>query len=193
MSSSTTPRRRFRIVTALDGSEYAEIVLEHALDQAARHENVDLHFLSVAKKSDDVARVKARLAELVFHGLELEPNIDWHARLHVRVGDATEEIANLAGELDADLLVVGRFGLHPSRHHDSTADRVIERVSLPILVIGLGEHFADTQPQCAECVAVREATDGERWFCAEHSSPDRLDLTMRLPPSTTSVLGGPLW
>ena len=192
-TTTTSSRRRFRIVTALDDSEYAEIVLEHALDQAVRHDDVDLHFIAVASPKQDVARVKARLADLVTHGLELEPRPDLHARLHIRTGDAAEEIANLAGELDADLLVLGRFGLHPSRHHDSTADRVIERVSLPILVIGLGEHFAEAEPQCPDCVAMREATDGERWFCAAHASPDRLDLTVRLPPSTTSPLGGPLW
>src|SRR5207248_7062449 len=39
---------RHRIVVALDLSEYAEIVLEHAIDQAARHAASDLHFLYVA-------------------------------------------------------------------------------------------------------------------------------------------------
>ena len=38
---------RYRIVVGLDLSEYAEVVLEHALDQAARHELSELHFVTV--------------------------------------------------------------------------------------------------------------------------------------------------
>ena len=185
--------RRFRIVTALDTSEYAELVLEHALDQAARHGPVDLHFIAVVGERDDVALVKDQLAELVRHGLELETGLDLHARLHVRTGDPAEEIANLAGELDADLLVIGRFGLHPARRRDSTADLVLERVALPTLVVGLGEHVVEAHPQCPQCVIVREESDGRRWFCEEHASSDSIDLTSRLPSSTSSIHGGTLW
>jgi hypothetical protein len=112
--------------------------------------------------------------------------------LHVRVGEPIEEIANLAGELDADLLVVGRFGVHPKRGRESIADGVLARVACPTLVVGLGAHVAEAHPQCPMCVAVREESEGERWFCDDHSSPDRLELTSRLPSSSTSIGGGPL-
>ena len=91
----------------------------------------------------------------------------------------------------ADLLVIGRFGLHPSRRHDSTVDHVIELVTCPTLVIGLAGRVVDPR-QCPRCVAVREDSDGERWFCDAHRSPEGLDLVLRLPPSTRSVQGGPL-
>ncbi|MGE3457857.1 MAG: hypothetical protein AB7O24_22275, partial [Kofleriaceae bacterium] len=50
MSTETTATpvlRRYCMVIALDQSEYAEIVLEHALDQAGRHQSLDLHFTTV--------------------------------------------------------------------------------------------------------------------------------------------------
>ncbi len=42
-SDPTRPTHRYRSVTALDRSGSAEIVIEHAIDQAARHEDPDLH------------------------------------------------------------------------------------------------------------------------------------------------------
>lgn len=189
----TATTRPYRILIALDSSEYAEIVVEHALDQAARHDLVDLHFVAVVASRDRVAEAKVRLAELAFRGLDTVRGTDWRSRLHIRIGDAAEEIADLAGEIDADLLVVGRFGVHASRRRDSTADAVLELVGCPTLVVGLGTHVVDANPQCPRCAAVREESDGERWFCDEHASPDRLDLTTRLPANTTSIGGGPLW
>ena len=185
--------RRYRIVVALDASEYAEIVVEHALDQAARHDAVDLHFVTVVDPSEDLAAAKARLALLALDGLDNESKLDWHARLHVRIGPRAEEIANVAGELDADLLVVGHFGANGRRGKQSTADRVLERVACPTLVVSLGAHVLEAHPPCEQCAAIREESEGERWFCEEHSTDGRVDLTIRLPSSATSLHGGPLW
>lgn len=188
----------FRIVVALDLSEYAEIVLEHALDQAARHSAPDLHFLSVIEdRRGDVERAKRELADLVLSGIDSvgERARDWHARLHVRTGRAHEEIAALAAEIDAHLIVCGRFGVH--RHllsHASTAHRIIEHAPCPVLAVNLVDRPVQTQPQCPDCVRVRAETDGERWFCDAHSAPGRVTVaTTRLPPSTSWTGGGLMW
>jgi nucleotide-binding universal stress UspA family protein len=186
-----TPRRH-RIIVALDDSEYAEIVLEHALDQAARGDASDLHFIAVVRDRTEVASAKLRLAKLVFSGLENLTAADWRSRLHVRIGEPAEEIAALAGELDADLLVLGHFGVH-ARRHGSFAARVLELVACPTLVVGIGTHVVIAEEACPGCVAEREQSDGERWFCKDHASPDRLDLTTRLPTSWSPIHGGPLW
>src|SRR5512140_2657629 len=105
----TTPR--FRMVVALDRSEYAEIVLEHALDQAARHDAPDLHILTVQEDDHTPAdEIKGTLTHLVADELETfrRDRRDWRARLHVRRGKAADEICVLAGEVGADLIVVGR-------------------------------------------------------------------------------------
>ncbi len=179
--------RRYRIVVALDLSEYAEIVLEHALDQAARHDAPDLHFVTVVEDDGkvDLVDVKNRLAELVLDGLgnfgERAP--DWHARLHVRAGEPDDEIIALANEVDADLIAMGRFGLHrPRKQLGSIAHRVLANAPCPVLAINHIDR-APEQPQCPQCVQVRADSDGERWFCDAHSAPDRVTLATTSLPS----------
>jgi universal stress protein A len=184
---SSVTGRRYRIVVALDLSEYAEIVLEHALDLAARHEPTDLHFVTVVEDGHkpDLVDIKNRLAELVLEGLGTfgERAPDWHARLHVRAGRADDEIVTLAEEIDADLVVLGRFGLHrPKQTLGSIAFRVLANAPCPVLAINLIDR-APEQPQCAKCVQVRADSEGERWFCDEHSAPDRVTLATTSLPS----------
>ena len=189
---------RYRIVVALDLSEYSEVVIEHAIDQAARHDAVDLHFLCVQeRRGQSLDELKQRLAPLVFDALSLlgPDGPDWRARLHVRTGDAGEEIAGLAAEIEADLVVVGRFGTHRSaRRLGSIASRVVETSPCPVLVVGLTEHAAASTDVCAECARVRDESDGERWFCDEHLAPDRADVaTTFLPMQLDFTGGGPMW
>ena len=181
---------RYRLVVALAPSEYAEIVLEHALDQVARHDAVDLHALTVCDAESEIPAAQAWLAAAVVEGLEAfgQPQPDQRTRLHVRTGVVPEEIANLAAELQADLLVIGRFGVGQRR--GSVADRVLARAECPLLVVGLSGREAPSQVQCAACVAVRAETGGECWFCDAHVS-EAPRLTILVPPST--MLGSRLW
>ncbi len=186
-------KNRYRIVIALDGSEYSEIVLEHGLDQAARHDTPELHVLAVVDSPAGIGTVKTWLATIVLEGLDAfrAGRPGWRTRLHVRVGRAAEEIVDLAAEVDADLLVVGRYGVHHPRR--SIADDVVAAATCPTLVVGLAGHAVDAEPACAACVEVREQSDGERWFCDQHAAPDRLRLSTLVPPSPPLTHGGPLW
>lgn len=177
--------RRFRIVVGVDLSEYADIVLEHALDQAARHDVPELHLLTVRERrkpsNDEVART---LWERVYPALETFNRFgrNWRARLHVRRGKPDDQITQLAAEIRADLIVVGQFGLHHPRTSDrSVANRVLRAAVCPTLVVGMPEAL-DTK-QCPVCAAVREETDGETWFCARHAAHDRAEHVMT--PMTT--------
>jgi nucleotide-binding universal stress UspA family protein len=189
----------YRIVVALDLGEYSEIVVEHALDQAARHSSPDLHFIHVVddERDETVERAKNMLAVLALEALDSfkDRSVDWRARLHVRAGRAHEEIVALAAEIDAHLLVVGRFGSHGRIGQlGSVAHRVMENAHCPVLAVNLVDRPVETQPQCPDCVRVRAESDGERWFCDAHSAPDRVTLaTTLLPPSASSPGGGPLW
>ncbi len=179
--------RRHRIVVALDFSEYAEIVLEHALDLANRHDMPDLHFVHVMEhEGDDLVDAKNQLAELVLESLSsfADHAPKWHARLHVRQGKPEEEIVALAAEVDADVIVIGRFGLHrPRKRLGSVAYGVIADATCPVLAVNLVERPIDTQPQCADCARVREESDGERWFCEAHSGDRPTMATTTLPTS----------
>lgn len=168
-----TATRRHLIVIALDDSEYAPIVVEHALDQAVRHAAVDLHFVTVVRRERDVDAAGQRLSRQVLEGVEYVRGAtgDVRLRLHVRTGDTVDEIARLAGELDADLLVCGRFYAHGRRRSAATA--LVDVAPCPTLVVGLTEHTVETE-QCADCAAVRVATDAEVWFCDVHRGDPRL-------------------
>jgi nucleotide-binding universal stress UspA family protein len=163
--------RRYRIVVGVDLSEYADIVIEHALDQAARHDMPELHFLTVREKRTSAGEDrKQALWERVYPALQTfnRYGTDWRARLHVRRGRPEIEIAELAADLRADLIVIGQFGLHTPRGSDKNVpNRVLQHAVCPTLVVGLPEAV-DPTPQCPMCVAVREDTEGERWFCARH-------------------------
>ena len=188
--------KRFRIVVALDQSEYAQIVLDHALDQARHQRAPDLHFLTVVERDgDDVDDVKNALAELVLQGLDGCDCDEWRARMHVRAGRPHEEIASLAAELRANLMVIGRFGLHhPHRKLGTVASRVLAAAICPVLVVGPADSAVETVAQCPECVRVRAESDGERWFCTAHVAPDRetLATSILLPPPPFTG-GGPMW
>jgi nucleotide-binding universal stress UspA family protein len=185
---------RYRIVIALDGSEYSEIVLEHALDQAARHDAPDLHVLAVVEHDCEIAAAKVRLATEILEGLATfrAGRPAWRTTLHVCAGKASEEIVDLAAEVLADLVVIGRYGIHDrhghlTAHHGgrrrgSIADDVLERAPCPVLVVKLTDHPVEAQPQCPACVEIRALSDGARWFCAEHAS-DRV-------PRLTELVSG---
>lgn len=186
--------RRFRMVVGVDLSEYSQIVIEHGLDQAARHQYPELHFIYVKesrKRSSD--EMKQRLASAVYPALQTfnQYGTEWRARLHVRTGKPDEQIAALAADLRADLIVIGQFGLHnPHEKFKTVPNRVLNAATCPTLVVGMPPD-ADTTPICPACAAVREDTEGERWFCDAHSAPDRLEHTVT--PMTVWTGGSLMW
>lgn len=185
--------RRYRVVVGIDLSEYSDIVLEHALDQAARHDAPELHFLTVCEKrklsADDCKRA---LWERVYPALEAfnRHGADWRARLHVRRGKPEDEIAELAAEIRADLIVIGQFGLHTPRTSDKNLpNRVLQQAVCPTLVVGMPEAL-DTR-QCPMCAAVREDSDGARWFCPQHTGDAGRDHVVS--PMTSWSGGNVTW
>jgi nucleotide-binding universal stress UspA family protein len=192
---TTAPRvRRFRIVVGIDLSEFADIVIEHALDQAARHDAPELHFLTVReKRRPTTEQSKQALWEQVYPALETFNRFgaDWRARLHVRRGKPEVEIAELAAEIRANLIVIGQFGLHTPRASDKNLpNRVLQQAVCPTLVVSAPEAIDLTQ-QCPMCAAVREDTDGDRWFCAPHTGDRGADHVVS--PMTTWSGGSLMW
>jgi nucleotide-binding universal stress UspA family protein len=193
------PARRAVIVVAVDLSEYSEAVLTHAFDQAVRQSRPELHVLAVV--SDEPRRwhkptgaeleareeeTKAALAELVPRVLDdAVPEAArgaWRVRLHVRRGHPDEQIVELAEEVRADLLVIGRYGHASRRRLGSTADRVLAQAECPVLVVASVREREAEAAQCPACVEVRAASDGERWFCDAHLGGRS--------SSTVALLGG---
>lgn len=165
-----------KILTALDHSEYAEIVLEHGLDHAAREPSAELHFVTVIGPDDDPAAAGHWLEDTIREDLDVFDLVDRTITLHVRQGHPAAEIAALANELAAELLVIGRFDV------PSTSEAILAMTHVPTEVIGLEGPILD--PQCPACERVRSESDGRRLFCDDHVSDRVPDLVTRLPPSS---------
>ncbi len=86
-------------------------------------------------------------------------------------------------EIRGDLIVVGQFGLHGK----NIPNRVLHVASCPTLVVGM-PAAADMSPRCGMCAAVREDSDGERWFCVAHSAT-AATLDASITPMTTWSAG----
>lgn len=165
MSHAST--RRYRIVVGVDLTEYSQIVIEHALDQAARHQLPELHFLHVSEdRKRTIDELSERLSYVVYPALQVfnQYGNDWRARLHVRHGNADDHIPGLAADVIADMIVVGQFGLH----RRGTAKRVLAHAPCATLVVGMPPALDVSQ--CQECASIREDSAGDRWFCEDHVS-----------------------
>lgn len=165
-----------RILTAVDRSEYSEIVLEHGLDQAVRNPDAELHFATVVEAEADRDAARAWLDAMVRDGLDTFGLAGRNYVVHVRSGRPVPAIGVLAAELSVDLLVLGRF------HVPSVSEGVVEIVECPTLVVGADGPVLE--PQCPDCRAARRDSEGERLFCAGHANGRLPELAMRLPPST---------
>ncbi|HEY5951942.1 MAG TPA: universal stress protein [Kofleriaceae bacterium] len=157
--------RRYRIVVGVDLTEYSTMVIEHALDQAARHQTPELHFVHVKEsRKHDINTLGEYLSAAVYPSLQVfnEYGTDWRARLHIRQGKPDEQITMLAADILADMIVIGDFGLH----RKGTPKRVLAHAICPTLVVGMPKVL-DTR-QCGECAVLREDSDGTRWFCDDH-------------------------
>lgn len=97
---------------------------------------------------------------------------------HLRVGDAATELAQLAADLDADLVVVGTHGRRGLGRAvlGSVAERTVRLARCPVLVARAKDHYHEAEhpapsiePPCPECVEARRASAGAELWCARHS------------------------
>jgi nucleotide-binding universal stress UspA family protein len=99
---------------------------------------------------------------------------------HVRRGDVAEGIARLAAELDADLVVIGSRRDTPLGRlvGAPVAERIARVAPCPVYIVRPKAHAPkDALPasarMCRDCLAVRAATDGDRYFCPAHAQGAR--------------------
>lgn len=164
-----------KILTALDRSEYAEIVLEHALDQAVQYPDAELHFISTISEARNADDARIWLDNLVTDGLDEFSIPSRSVILHIRQGRPATVVSQLAAELQPDLLVVGRF------HVPSESEIIVDTVDCPTLVVGIEGHVLE--PQCPDCKTVRSVTNAEHLFCSRHSSDRLPDIAIHVPPT----------
>ncbi|MDX2052420.1 MAG: universal stress protein [Polyangiaceae bacterium] len=182
--------RTYTIVTGIDYSELGDLAVAQAFALAKGQPRSEIHFVNVARTAgvgvfvDDKAGVltmsldeaaekvrryaEGKVAELTDAG-GLQRVVT-----HVALGAPAEQLAQLASDLESDMLVVGTHGRRGVERLllGSVAEGVVRMASCPVLVVRGKEpesRVPEIAPPCPRCIEVRRASAGKDIWCAQHS------------------------
>jgi nucleotide-binding universal stress UspA family protein len=160
----------------------------YALNQAARLAmripGSEMHLLYVVPSGPptDVHETAAQLKRYVMaKATELGGLARQTVGVHLREGEAAHALAQLAADIGADVIIVGRH--KEARLKDmflgSTASRVMTTATCPVLVSGprpipAAPHVIVIEPPCPDCLHARAGSEGRTWWCARHSETHHL-------------------
>ncbi len=184
----------YTVVVGIDFSELADHAVDHALEMASLREGSEVHVLYVqpdawtgtalastleAAVSADAAvlkvqeRAKLRVEKMSPH---LRKRQIRRVVAHFGRGSAAETLAQLAADLDADLVVVGSHG-HRGLERlflGSVAERVSRLARCPVWIVRPKDHSTagrvpEIEPPCPDCVIARRESRDENVRCSRHS------------------------
>jgi nucleotide-binding universal stress UspA family protein len=185
----------YTIVVALDYSPQSNLALEHALALAVEKKNAVVHAVNVFAPYDaglpvdpaivslmpTFAEAAKRFGEHVRDRVEayrakhpeLEPGVLGRIVVHQRSYDPAGEIAQVAADLEADIIVVGTHGRRGmARVMMGSVAEVTARIApCPVLIVrpkALPEPVPRIEPPCPRCVEARRATNGAEFWCEQH-------------------------
>jgi nucleotide-binding universal stress UspA family protein len=182
------------IVVALDLSQVSEAVMRAAAVTAAARPS-ELHLLHVLKPPPPepvntlhVATVVDQTKEQLKEFARDLPRSVTRVVIHVRMGDADVEIAQLASDLEADLIVVGTHGYKGIDRIllGSVAEAMIRNAPCPVLTYRPKaiRRWERIEPPCPDCLAVRQATGRATLWCERHSQRHpRAHTYSEIPPA----------
>lgn len=142
------------ILVPTDGSEVADVALEHAVDAAERHD-ATIHLLYVADMRIAESAPELTLSDIK-DALQEEGqkvtgalarrvrDADIETETAVREGVPDDEILTYAREIDTDLVVMGTHGKSQRERLlvGSVTDRVMHGTDIPLLVVSDGDASA---------------------------------------------------
>jgi len=191
MEPAQTP---YVVVVGVDYSETGDLAFQQAFELAAAHPLSELHVVHVVQlavptdefgftpltaytamtleqaEADLNQHVRQRVGEL---GAKLASQRAPRVVPHVRIEAPAQEIAQLAADLEANLVVVGTHGRRALARLfvGSVAEVVVRLAPCPVLVVRPRRivELPQVQPPCPECVKARHASGGEVQWCAQHS------------------------
>ncbi|GMV17649.1 MAG: universal stress protein [Myxococcales bacterium] len=190
----TTPKKPYLIVVGIDFAPSGNAALERAFELASAEENGEVHVIYVARgygplvhldtgaeivtaTMDEASQklkayVEEKLAKFVEKRAAQELGTFSRAVTHIRLDAPAEEIAQLASDLEASLVVVGTHGRRGVRRLllGSVAEGVVRLAPCAVLVVRPpeGGPVAQIEPPCPDCVRVRAETKGEDLWCPRH-------------------------
>jgi nucleotide-binding universal stress UspA family protein len=183
----------YRIVVGTDFSDTAALALNQAFDLAASHERGEVHVVNAVQYLGEF--VQMDLPEAAAYRLPLEEaqeRLEAHvgAKLsswqeetkrtiarcatYVSIQSPAAAMAQLAADLEADLLVVGTHGRRGLQRFllGSVAEAVVRLAPTAVYVVrpkGAEAKVPQIEPPCPRCVEARQASGGEQLWCEQHS------------------------
>jgi len=187
--------RRFVLVVGVDFSKTGDLAFDRALELGVATPGSEVHVVNVVRTygagvqlelpgspgftSMSLAEAAEQLRHYAEHRLQLfakERTVAdgaWPRLVtHVRLDAPAEEMAQLAADLEADMVVVGTHGRRGLSRvlMGSVAEGVVRLSPCTVLVVRpkIVSEAAHIEPPCPECVKTRRDTHGQEFWCPEH-------------------------
>jgi nucleotide-binding universal stress UspA family protein len=182
---------RFVMVVGVDFSKTGDLAFDRALELGTAASGSELHLVNVVRtygagvqlelpgspgfttmslgEAAEQLRQYAEQRLAAFSGSKHQlPRVVTHVRLDA----PAEEIAQLAADLEADLVIVGTHGRRGLSRvlMGSIAEGVVRLAPCTVLVvrpkaIAAAPHI---EPPCPDCVEARRQTHGQEFWCERH-------------------------
>ena len=194
----SNPEKPYIIVVGVDYSPTSDLAVQRAFEIAASKATSEVHLVNVVQlygtqalidypaepsgfmsvsMADATAQVEgyAKRQWQAFFGERDESAAARSARVipHLRLEAPAHEIAQLAADVEADLVVVGTQGRRGISRLllGSVAEAVVRLAPCPVYVVrpkALPEEGPKIEPPCPRCVEARRATAGAQYWCEQH-------------------------
>ena len=188
----SNPEKPYLIVVGIDYSPASDLALERAFELAAARSRSEVHVVSVvnlygvqAIVDGSAAPVENSRVTLADATSSLEHYVEQRrskfqgsldsvrVRSHLRLDAPATEVAQIAADLEADLVVVGTHGRRGIARMllGSVAESVVRLAPCPVLVVrpkALPEQPPQIEPPCPQCVETRKASAGAEFWCEQH-------------------------
>lgn len=189
------------VVVGIDYSKTADLAIEHAFQAATERQNAEVHIahvvqvpsalaspeVGVSTPGPDAQALNNASEELRKYAdkklqeykqraaKEGKTNLFTRAVSHLRLDAPAYELAQLASDLEADLIVVGTHGRRGASRLllGSVAESTVRLAPCPVLVVRPKAMADDAsipkiEPPCPRCVEERRTSGGKELWCEQH-------------------------
>lgn len=186
--SEKTPS--YSIVVAVDYSEVSGLAFERALELASATPGAEVHVVNVLSPYESRFAPEISAAALTSAASELRAYVETQSQAfrakhgsagaplkrivaHQRAYSPAQEIAQLAADLDADLVVIGTHGRRGVSRAllVSIAETTVRYAPCPVLVVrpkAVPAPIPVIEPPCDRCVETRKSSQGADYWCEQH-------------------------
>ena len=156
-------------VTLAESASYAELHVVHVMTTPAAAPSLGTAVIPEIAYLDGIDDAGKGLEEWI------APLRAGHARVasHIRLGAPAREIAQVASDVGADLIVIGTTGKQGVARLllGSVAESLVRHAPCAVLAHRprVVPPWEQIEPPCADCLAVRQATGRATLWCERHS------------------------